>query len=264
MTVSHPKPESFGLDADQHDGMFVPSAYQDSLAAKRSQSELARAYANTNFWRLATVLSLGIAAFAVVGWRIADDRFANNVRVAWVKLSPDGASQVQYFDDGGAANRFFQATVNASLINYIEHRYRQRKETISADYGYALNFMGEPVRTEFLQGFNAPKVAAELEACPSCDQVDVSVRAVDHDTMVTPDGKNAETAVYESTVYLTEQLFTSGGTATPHNKIVKLVWSLRKVAELTKNLAMLKVNPLGIQIIGERELDDLAPEANRK
>ena len=90
------------------------------------------------------------------------------------------------------------------------------------------------------------------------------MRAIDHDTMVTPDGKNAETAVYESTVYLTEQRFTSGAVPVPRNKIVKLVWSLRPVTELTKTLTLLKVNPLGLQVIGERELDDLAPEAPRK
>jgi hypothetical protein len=97
-----------------------------------------------------------------------------------------------------------------------------------------------------------------------CEQADIAVRAIDHDTIVTPDGKNAETAVYESTVYLTEQRFTSGAVPVPRNKIVKLVWSLRPVTELTKTLTLLKVNPLGLQVIGERELDDLAPEAPRK
>jgi len=254
---------SDGLDPECHDGLYVESAYQDSLAAKRSQTELARAHANTHFWRLATLLALGVAGLAVLGWHRADDRFANNVRIAWVKLSPDGASQVQYFDDGGAGNRFFQATVNASLINYVEHRYRQRKETISADYGYALNFMGEPVRGQFLTDFNAPKLAAAIESCPSCDQTDIAVRAMDHDTMVTPDGHNAETTVYETTAYITETLLTTGGSRVPKNKIVKLVWSLRPVKDLTAKIDMLKVNPLGLQIIGERELDDLAPETPR-
>jgi len=251
------------LDPGRDDGRFLESTWQDSLAAKRSQTELARAHANTNFWRLATLLAMGVAGFAVMGWRQADDRFANNVRIAWVKLSPDGASQVQYFDDGGAGNRFFQATVNASLINYVEHRYRRRKETVSADYGYALQFMGDPVRGPFLADFNAPKVAAALESCPSCDQIDVSVRAMDHDTMVTPDGRNAETSVYETTAYITETVLTTGGARVPANKIVKLVWSLRPVKELTRRIDMLKVNPLGLQIVGERELDDLAPETPR-
>ncbi|MGE5515987.1 MAG: hypothetical protein ACM31D_09205 [Bacteroidota bacterium] len=251
------------LDPTQDDGRFIESTWQDSLAAKRSQSELVRAQANTHFWRLATLLALGVAVLAVLGWRQADDRFANNVRIAWVKLSPDGASQVQYFEDGGAGNRFFQATVNASLINYVEHRYRRRKETISADYGFALNFMGEPVRSQFLGEFNAPKVAAALESCPSCDQIDIAVRAMDHDTMVTPDGQNAQTTIYESTAYISETVLTAGGNRVPKNKIVKLVWSLRPVKELTRRIDMLKVNPLGLQIIGERELDDLAPEAAR-
>lgn len=251
------------LDPTQDDGRFIESAWQEALAAKRSQSELVRAQANTQFWRLATLLALGIAGLSILGWYRADDRFANNVRIAWVKLSPDGASQVQYFEDGGAESRFFQATVNASLINYVEHRYRRRRETISADYGYVLNFMGDPVRGQFLGDFNAPKVAAALESCPSCDQTEVAVRAVDHDTMVTPDSKNGRTTIYESTIYVSESALTAGGSRVAKNRIVKLVWSLRPVKELTRRIDMLKVNPLGLQIIGERELDDLAPEGPR-
>jgi hypothetical protein len=250
------------LDPALDDGQQLPADFQDRLAAKRSQRELALLRTDRNWWRVAFAGASVVAVVCAWGWKTAADRFANNVQVAWVKLAPNGTHQVEFFDDGGQGNRFYQATVNASLINYVEHRYRKRRETIAADYGIALQFMGPELRTDFLERFRAAQVAADHERCPSCDQVDVDIRAVDHDTLFTPDAKDPK-GVYETTVYLTEKITTAGQSQRPRNKLVKLVWKVLPVAEVQKDLARLKVNPLGIDIIGERALDDLAPVADQ-
>lgn len=244
------------------DNVFLPTDYQLQLARKRSQTELARATSSRNWLVLITLTALIIAAFSVWQMKVANDRFANNVRVAWVKLMPSGQAQVEYFE-GTGENRFFEATVNASLINYVEHRFRQKKATIVSDYGFAMHFMGAAVQAEFLQAFDAARVAADFEACPSCDERQVKIRAIDHNQIISPDARNAHTAIYESSVYTTEELTTGGQVGRRESKIVKLTWSLRPVEELARNLELLKVNPLGLQILEQRVISDLAPEPRR-
>jgi len=252
------------IESDFNDGAYIEDSFQQELASKRSQKELARLW-TTCAWSFVVNLVLACAlVLAVFAWRKADDRYANDVRVAWVKLIPNGQSQVEYWDDGGAPNRFFQATVNKSLIDYVEHRYRRRSETIEADYGFALEFMSDNQRAQFLQVYNAPKIAADVSGCGACDQVDLSVRAIDHNTMVSPDRMNAGTTIVESTVYITETTLLHGAAGNDkRNKMVKLTWGLRPVAEITKNLKSLQANPLGLQIISEKEIDDLGQGVSR-
>ncbi len=246
------------LDPDHNDGAYLPDRDQESLAKKRSQQELTRAWSAANWSRVLNLVLGGTLALCIVNWRKAEDRYANDVRVAWVKLQPSGQSQVEFYEDGGNTNRFFEAAVNASLINYTEHRYRRRRETIEADYGYALQFMGDALRGEFLNQYNAAKVAADLASCASCDLTDVSVRAIDHSTLVTPDRMNAGTTIVETTVYFRESLLQRGAGNNSRNRQVKITWALRPVSQITRNLPALQANPLGIQIIAERVIDDLA------
>jgi len=117
------------------DGMHLDESDQESLRKKRSQQELAHARTREALWCAAFFLAVFVAVLTTWGWMRADDRYLNNIRVAWIKLQPNGQSQVEYWDDGGTPNRFFQATINASLINYVEHRYRKHRETIVAAYG---------------------------------------------------------------------------------------------------------------------------------
>lgn len=257
------KPAQHEAPPPSADGVFIPETFQESLAKKRSQIELAHARAETNWWRLATLLMGGVAIIMGIGWNKADTRYANSVRVAWVKVQPNGASQVEYFDDGQSPARFFQAQINAAFMNYLEHRYRVQPESIVADYGYVLDFYGDAMRSQFLdkKGFNAAKVAAEIEANPSTPRTDVTVRALDHDTLNTPDKANKYTGTYETTAYLTLRTRSGNADPVPAQKIVKITWSLHRIEDLPKDLSILKVNSPGLQILSEKVIDDLSGPA---
>lgn len=246
------------LDPDLNDGAYLPEDDQEGLAAKRSQKELSRAWTTANISMVLNLVLGGALALSAHGWRKADDRWANDVKVAWVKVLPSGQTQVEYYEDAGNPNRFFEATINASLINYVEHRFRRRRESVEGDYGYALQFMGDSLRSEFLDKFKAAKVAADLAACASCDLSDVHVTAIDHNVLITPDRANAGTSVIESTVYFREVSLGRGAANNTRNRRAKLTWAFRPVAEVSKNLPALKANPLGMQILSERVIDDLA------
>ena len=247
---------------DRADRNYLDEADQERIRKKRSQKELARALTALNYHRvLSLVLGLGFVV-AGYGWHQADERFANNVRVAWVKLQPNGQTQVEYWDDATTPNRFFEAALNASIMNYVEHRHRQIRETISADYGYVLPFMGDELATQFLakDGFNAVKVAAECEGNPACPRIEVTVRAIVHDTMNTPDRNNAETGTFETNVYITLKITHPGAQPEYQNKIDKLIWQMRPVDEIPSPAVrpdFLKVNPLGMKIVTESVIDDV-------
>jgi hypothetical protein len=244
-------PDTLGTDA-----AYLPEGPQTALARRRSLDQWASVRTERNWWRGATALIGIYAVLATLGWRSADEHFANDVRVAWVKLMPNGAHQVEYFDDGAAQDRWFDATINASLTNYAEHRYRLRRETIQADYGFAMRYMSDDLRTWFLgkTGMNAPKVAADFIGCAGCSEVDIKVHWIDSDTFNTPDRRNALKGTYESTVYFTETTM-SGGTARSKERLAKILWSLQKPAEIEKNYESLSANPLGMKIISEKVAD---------
>jgi hypothetical protein len=248
-------------DPDQQDGVYLPEDDQDRLSRKRSQRELTRAHVSANIaWGLAASMSL-VAIVAGFGWHAADERFANNVKIAWVKLEPGGPSQVDIDPSGGDQNRWYESGINASLINYVEHRFRKRRQTISADYGFALLFLGGSERTAFLDGYNAAKVAADFEHCSGgCEENDIEIRAIDHDQLISPARAKDRVSVIESTVYLTVRPLAAGpkSAAGQRLRFIKILWQLKPVSELNKDLNALKANPLGIEILEQHEFDDLA------
>lgn len=256
MTFMSKSPPNY--DPEQQDGVYLPEDEQQKLSAKRSQRELARALVSRNIAWLVSG-GLGLVAFAaVLGWRDADERFANNVKVAWVKLEPNGPSQVEIDPSSGDQNRWYESGINASLINYVEHRFRKRRQTISVDYGYSLLFLGAAERNNFLEVFNAAKAAAAFEQCGNCEENDIEVRAVDHDQMISPARAKDRTSVVESTVYMTVRPLGSGSKSGQRYRFVKLLWQLKPVSEINKDLNALKANPLGIEILEQHDFDDLA------
>ncbi|HEV2651659.1 MAG TPA: hypothetical protein VGU69_10405 [Rhizomicrobium sp.] len=261
MSIFNRKPRlepASSAEPDMTDGLLLSEIAQNALSNKRSQKELARAETRANWMTIVALASMGVAVIEGIGWGNAVSYYANNVRVTWVKLLPDGSHQVQYFDDGGATDRFFEATVNASLSNYAERRYRKVHSSISADYGFAAYFMSDAHRTEFLspQGYNAAKTAADFEKCNGCEETAAHVLTIDHETLNTPDKQNAETGTYQSSIYYDE--VTTSATAAPRHRrrLVKVLWSLRKVEQIPKDTEYLKANPLAIQILDEHSIDD--------
>jgi hypothetical protein len=236
---------------------MIPNDLQIKLAKSRAQTELKRLVVARNAF-MALSLFLGvIATAAVFGWMQANNRYANDVRVAWVKLLPSGEHEVEYIDDGGHRDRYLDRAVDASLQNYIQYRWRQRRATIERDYGAAFMFLNDKLGREFLDEFGAANVAAKLQECRDCNETDFEIRALDHDRIVAPvDGRPA---VYRTTAYATEiEIARAGRVAGRHPKLVILTWRLRDMGALSKTLTHLQVNPLGIEII-EQSLRDEVP-----
>jgi len=247
-------------EPEVHDGAMLDSGVQKRLANKRSRTQLARLKTINNILLGVVALCLIITLMSIGGWRKASDRFANNVQLMYVKLAPDGTHQVQYFSDGGAGDRWYQATVNASLINYVEHRFQKQRATISHDYGFALQYMSGPLAVDFRDNYKAATVAMEFADCIGCGAVDVHIRAIDHETLQRPTNEQqVSTAVFKTIVYITlTEKDDSGKTLSKENKIVNLVWRLLPAPDVAANPNALHANPLGISIINQKVKNDLS------
>ena len=238
---------------------MLPNAVQQKLAKSRAQTELKRLVAARNAFMALSLLLGIVATVTVFGWLQANNRYANDVRVAWVKLLPSGEHEVEYIDDGGHRDRYLDRAVDASLQNYIQYRWRQRRATIERDYGAAFMFLSDRLGREFLDEFGAADVAAKLQECRDCSERDFEIRALDHDRIVAPtDGRSA---VYRTTAYATEvEIARAGRVAGRRPKLVILTWRLRDMDSLSKTLTHLRVNPLGIEVIEESLRDEVPIE----
>ncbi|MBB3475835.1 VirB8/TrbF family protein [Sphingomonas sp. BK345] len=253
-------PQKIPLDSGLDDNTQLPDTEGRRLANTRSVQQLARARTLQNALIVVTILSCLVSAISMFGWMSATKRFAQNVRVAFVKMAPNGSTQVEYYEDGAESNRWFQATINKSLMDYVEHRYQEKHGTISYDWGYAMQFMSDPVQKQFVNGFNAAKVAAAFEASQSTGETEATVRAIDHDEIITPDGPKDDDGqrIVHSTIYLRlTKPAADGRVRDVENKILRVVWHFRPKSEL--NTEMLRANPLGIAITQERMTDDPTP-----
>ncbi|MDR6293810.1 hypothetical protein E9232_006363 [Inquilinus ginsengisoli] len=236
---------------------MLDSTYQDKLAKTRTATQLAR-YLRSNLALLVLSIILGATLFVVVNaYTRVVDTYANNVRTAWVKLSPNGDSKVEYIDDGGNADRYFDRAVLSSLTNYLTWRFRVQPQTIKIDYGNASTYLGPAEADKFLNDFKAAQQASEKEACVSCPQSQVVVRAIDN-TLLTPAERN-KAAVYKTAAFITvTQRDSGGGVISRDNKIVNLDWTFRPASEASQGLTLeyLAVNPLAIQILSQDVRED--------
>lgn len=215
-------------------------------------------------WFAAFLVLGGITFFSAFGWYEANRRFAENVRVAWVKLDPSGAYTVDFADEQRPVE-FFQTTLESKLGEFVEKRYRRSIATILADYRFVGHFLSPALSTRFLapEDYNAPKVAAELVACKggNCLERDVKVRVVQHRTQIAariPDKR--EVTMYETLVFVT---FTdrkpAGQVVERRNGIVQIGWRIRTKAEIGASKASLPMNPLGLEILSLELKEDPTP-----
>ncbi|KKJ75220.1 hypothetical protein WH95_19570 [Kiloniella litopenaei] len=238
------------------DNVYVNHAVQAELKKSRSQTELVRAQVSNRWLTVVAVLSLLIAVFSMYFAYVSNERFANNVRIAWVKLAPDGSHTMEFLEDGGASNRWFDATVTTSLMNFTEARFSKKRATIEGDFGFAQYYYSPQMLTQFMTDFNAPQVAAELLDCHACNEVEIKVRALDHSDYIAPTDKSE--TVYRSTMYVTETIRTpSGGLVSRENKLIHITWKQFDISEVTSNPEMLRANPVGVQILDHSVRKDL-------
>lgn len=236
------------------------------IAKVRAQSRfdlLAATTADRARWFVAFLLLGGITLFSAIGWYVADQRFASNVRVAWVKLDPSGAYTVEFADQVRPVE-FFQTTLESKISEFVEKRYRRNVGTITADYRFVGFFLSPKLSTMFMapDGYNAPRVAAELTECRGrCLERDVRVRVVQHRTQTPlriPDRSNA--TLYESLVFTTfTERKPDGTVADRRNAIVQIGWRIKGKDEISANKSALVANPLGLEILSLDLKEDPTP-----
>jgi hypothetical protein len=243
---------------------LVPEAVIARVRAHSRFDLLAATSVDRARWFAAFLVLGGITMFSAFGWHVANQRFAENVRVAWVKMDPSGAYTLDFADEQRPVE-FFQSTLESKLTEFVEKRYRRSLATILADYRFTGFFLSPALTTQFLSAddFNAPKVAAELLACKggNCLERDVKVRVVQHRTQIAahiPDKR--EVTMFESLVFVT---FTdrklSGHVVERRNGIVQIGWRIRTKGEIAGNKAALPTNPLGIEIMKLELKEDPTP-----
>ncbi|HJV61897.1 MAG TPA: VirB8/TrbF family protein [Albitalea sp.] len=244
------------------DGM-VPEAIIAKVRAQSRFDQLAGVTADRARWFVAFLILGGIALFSALGWYVADARFADNVRVAWVKLDPSGAYTVQFADDVRPVE-FFQTTLESKLSEVVEKRYRKNAATITADYRFVGFFLSPKLAAQFLSvdDYNAARVAAELTECKGrCLERDVKVRVVQHRTQAPlriPD--HANSTLYETLVFTTfTERKPDGTVADRRNAIVQMAWRIKGKDEIVSNKAALTANPLGIEILSLDLKEDPTP-----
>jgi hypothetical protein len=193
----------------------------------------------------------------------ANKRFANNVQVAWVKMSPNGTWDIDFFD-AERGQEFYQTTIDYMLAQFVERRYSKIRTSIKADYGFSLQFMSPPLSRRFLDAndFNAPQKIADFLA-DSGDETIIEVGAIDHyDSDITTFGQS-EGTLYRTNVFV--NLLSRGENGTiigePEQRIVAVQWRIKSKEEVQSDQKQLRINPIGLEILKIDILDD--PKARR-
>ncbi|WP_395398716.1 VirB8/TrbF family protein (plasmid) [Pseudoduganella sp. UC29_106] len=151
-------------------GGLIGSTMEQERLKGRMSSTISEIRADRNRWFIVAVAAIAMAAFCANGWHVADKRFAENVRVAYVKLSPNGTTAVEIADDEKPVN-FFEANLEARLAEYVERRYSKRKESILTDYGFARLMMQPDLQQDFMERERAADVATALIDCKDCKRI---------------------------------------------------------------------------------------------
>lgn len=235
-------------------GALIPEGEKEGLKKARYTKTIAMARAAENRWFYVALASLALACVTTYGWHQADKRFAENVRVAYVKLAPNGTSFVEYEENGKPVD-FYKTTVEGKLAEWVEKRYSKRKSTITTDYGFAHLMMSTELQNDFMVNEKAATVAAEVTACANCTQKEMKIRDIQSiDKDLVPGSSTRQQ--YNTLVFAIERTRESSGTVTCINKIVTLLWTFRPMKEIVNKRDELRYNPLGQEIIRSSIRDD--------
>jgi hypothetical protein len=239
-------------------GLIPRDKYHDKLLKSRMAKEASEIKVTRNYLAIA-IIGLILACFALIrGWQVAEKRFAENVRVSYVKLSPNGSYNVEYEDENKPVD-FFKTTVDSKLSEFVEKRFSKRKNTITYDYGFSNLFLSPQLSNQFLNDYKAAKVAAEHLSCVNCSDEVFEVRnlqglAAD----VIPNTKDDQE--YTTLVFARmKKISTEGFTTDCSNKMVTLLWHFRAKNEVVSKRDQLKFNPLGMEILRADIKNDPTP-----
>jgi len=205
---------------------------------------------------LALLGALAVSAFALVGWWRADARFANEQRLTYVKLSPDGTWSIQ--QDFGEQASYYDATLRTVLYDWVERRYSMRSATIVDDWGIVNAMYSPALRAWFRDEFGVTEKATEHAKCASCVQTELRVRTHQHiDPLPTAIG-DTETAPVRTLIYATEKTFSANSrrALSETRKLFRVTWRLLAKHQIQANPQLLRYNPLGVEVIAVEVTDD--------
>lgn len=187
-----------------------------------------------------------------------------NKEIVYVKLSPDGTSDVSEFKPEDE-QLYFRSTIDAALERFAKARYGQQPETIRRNYGEAGVFMSDALMNDFVStqpgGFNASQKAVDIAADKNSDRVDVDWGFADHYDRIPAVFEKKAGEVIRSNVYITITTRSASGIikGTPVKKILRVQWRLLpKKALAQKKMDWLRINPIGLEMVEYDLIDDPA------
>jgi hypothetical protein len=216
--------------------------------------------ANTRSFFIILALCLISLVSILFAWT-ETNRADSNIKVAWVKMQPNGTWDVEFHDEDRQPE-FFQATIDYIITQWVERLYSEIPHSIQSDYGYAYLFMSPKLRATFVSsdGYNAAAKAAKIADCNACREAKVTVRNIDHyDSDKTRFGKH-EGTLYRSNVFVQKTTYNADGSpmGDPEKLIVPLQWRIKSKEEIQADKDLLKQNPIGLEIIAYDLLKDVS------
>lgn len=216
--------------------------------------------------RYLLIIILLILAQFVQTWVSASNfkKAQNNKEIVYVKLYPDGTSDVSEFKPEDE-QLYFRSTIDAALERFAKARYGQQPETIRRNYGEAGVFMSDALMNDFVStqpgGFNASQKAVDIAADKNSDRIEVKWGFADHYDRIPAVFEKKAGEVIRSNVYLTITTRNAGGIIkdTPVKKILRVQWRLLpKKALSEKKMDWLRINPIGLELVEYDLIDDPA------
>ena len=239
-------------------GGLIANNTHEEMVKNRHAKTMAHITVDRNKWFYVAMISLICNVGQQIGWHKADKRFAENVRVAWVKMYPNGLTDTEIADVEKPVD-FFMNTVDSKLKEWIKKRYSMNKATITSDYGFAHFMMSEKMKTDFMDNYKAPDIASAFKKCNDCQEINVKIRdlrMIDKEKI--ENTRNGQQ--YTAMALTTEQkLNKEGRIVSCENKITTILWKFRSIAEVANKPSELEYNPLGQEIIASDSRTDPVP-----
>lgn len=215
--------------------------------------------ADRNRWFYVSVGLLVLCLLLGLQTMQANKRFAENVRVAWVKMSPSGTWDIEFHDESRGAD-FYPATIDYMLAQFVERRYSKVRNSIKTDYGFSLQFMAPQMARTFIDSeqFNAAGVVAEFLEQREGAETFIKVGPIDHYDSDITNFAGSEGTLYRTNIFVTENKQNKDGSlaADPVPRIVSIQWRIKSKGEVAGDKNMLRINPIGLEVIKSEILDD--------
>lgn len=214
---------------------------------------------------LCTFLTLGCLGFGYYAISTANKR-AEEVKVAFVKLHPNGTYNISFYDSEQPFS-LFQNTIDHLLRRAITARFKRDPATLQNDYNYFALFLSDNQLQQFLNEHRATTVVRDYLACPDCQIVHPFVRGIHHVDRDKIDLNDISAGVIvRSNIFLDLQIRNrnNGALIRTEKKIIPILWTLDmqkiRAGNSPTDLAMviLNENPIGLSILEYSMEDDLS------